>query len=167
MTISEFSERLFEQTNGFIAGQTQLKGFDRKLSGKGTKSANFFRAQKSRGLLIYIAATARYSANDAITLKILKCPGDRVGVDSQLNSQLAYGWERIVVAQGSGGYSVTHLVFDLEVNWDAGSGMDAKQHLSICTNTLIRMTDLSRAFSKMHAAQITRSFVGWIYATRN
>jgi hypothetical protein len=130
MAVSKIVEGLFEQAKGFFAGKTELAGLDRELRGERPEAADFLRAQQARGLLADVAAASGHGADDAVALEVLESAGDGVGIDAQIGGQTADGGELIVVAEDAGGDGVADLGLDLEVNGNAGSGMDAEEHLS-------------------------------------
>jgi hypothetical protein len=128
MAVSEFVEGLFEEAKGLLAREAKLAGLDGELGGERLEAADFFRAQQAGRLLADVAAAAGNGADDAVALEILEGAGDGVGVDAQLGGKTADGRKLVVVAERAGGDSVTDLGLDLEVNGNAGSGMDTEEH---------------------------------------
>ena len=128
MGFSECVEGLFEEAEGFLAGEAQLAGFDGELRSEGPEAADFFRAQEAGRMLVDVASASGDGAEDAIAFEILEGAGDGVGVDAQLGGEFADRGEGVVVTEGSSGNGVADLGFDLEVDGDAGSGMDTEEH---------------------------------------
>jgi hypothetical protein len=128
MVVSKFLEGLIEKPEGFLAGKPELAGFDGKLGGQRFEAANLLRAEQPRRLLIHVATTAGHSAENAFALEILKGPGDGVGIHAEFGGELADGGKRVVVAERAGGDGMAHLVLDLEVDGNAGGGMDTEEH---------------------------------------
>ncbi len=118
---------MVKQAQGFFAGEAELAGFHRKLGSQRPEPADLFRAKQPRGLLIDIAAATGNGAQDSLA-EILEGAGDGVGIHAELSGELAYRRERVVVAEDAGGDGVAHLVLNLEIDGNAGSGMDAKKH---------------------------------------
>jgi hypothetical protein len=129
MVVSEFVEGLFEEAEGLLAGEAELGGFDGELRGKWFEATDFFGAQEAGRLLVDVASATGDGADDAVALEVLEGAGDGVGVDAEFGGEFADGGQEVVVVESAGGDGVADLVFDLEVDGDAGGGMDAEQHL--------------------------------------
>ncbi len=130
MAVSKVVERLFEQAKGFFAGKAELAGFDGELRGQRLEAANLFRAEQAGRLLADVTASAGNGADDAVALKVLEGAGDGVGIDAELGGETADGGKLIVVMERAGGHGMADLGLDLEVDGNAGSGMDAEEHFS-------------------------------------
>jgi hypothetical protein len=128
MAVSEFLEGLVEQTKGFLAREAELAGFDGELGGERLEAADLLRAKQARRLLIDVAATAGNGAQDAFALKVLEGARYGIGVDTELGGQFPDRGQRIVVVESAGGDGMADLVLNLEVDGNAGSGMDAEEH---------------------------------------
>jgi hypothetical protein len=128
MAVSKVVEGLFEQANGFFAGETELAGFDSELCGEGPEAADFFGAQQAGRLLADVTAAAGHRADDAVALEVLEGASHGVGIDAKLGGEAADGGKLIVVVEGAGGHGMADLGLDLQVDGNAGSGMDAEEH---------------------------------------
>lgn len=98
---------------------------DSELSSERLEAADFFGLEKAWSLAIDVATSALDGADDSVTFEILIRAGDGIGIDAQLSGELSDGGKRIVLPDCLCSDRLLHLGFDLQVERDAGSGMDA------------------------------------------
>jgi hypothetical protein len=126
MVFSQFVEGLFEETECLLTSEAELPGFDSELRGQRLEAADLLFVKQPRGLPVDIAAAARNRADDAVAFEVLKCSGNRIGINAEFPSELSDRGKQVIVVQGSGSHCLSDLGLDLKINGDAGSGMDTE-----------------------------------------
>jgi len=100
----EFLKLGLEQLVEVGGSETQLRSLHSKLCRERTQAAKFFGLQETwpeRSEVCDEGPAARYGADDAFALKILKGAGYGVGVDAEVGSGAARGRQRVTGAKDS------------------------------------------------------------------